>query len=104
MTRTCKTCINCVAPTYLVGAYRCTKDGGLEPPETMERKLAADYLRWLASTLPYAVHTLVSGGEEVNAAISISRFARDTTGLSKAVAWTHAKRVVQAFREGLYTI
>lgn len=70
----------------------------------MERKLAADYLRWLTSTLPAAVHTLVSGGEEVNAAISISRFARDTTGLSKAVAWTHAKRVVQAFREGLYTI
>ena len=70
----------------------------------MERKLAADYLRWLASTLPYAVHTLCSGGEEVNAAISISRFARDTTGLSKVVAWTHAKRVVQAFREGLYTI
>lgn len=70
----------------------------------MERKLAADYLRWLTSTLPAAVHTLVSGGEEANAAISISRFARDTTGLSKAVAWTHAKRVVQAFREGLYTV
>lgn len=70
----------------------------------MERKLAADYLRWLTSTLPAAVHTLCSGGEEVNAAISISRFARDTTGLSKVVAWTHAKRVVQAFREGLYTV
>lgn len=70
----------------------------------MERKLAADYLRWLSSTLPAAVHTLCSGGEEANAAISISRFARDTTGLSKVVAWTHAKRVVQAFREGLYTI
>lgn len=70
----------------------------------MERKLAADYLRWLASTLPAAVHTLCSGGEEVNAAISISRFARDTTGLSKVVAWTHAKRVIQAFREGLYTV
>lgn len=70
----------------------------------MERKLAADYLRWLTSTLPAAVHTLYSGGEEANAAISISRFARDTTGLSKVVAWTHAKRVVQAFREGLYTI
>ena len=34
MTRTCKTCINCTAPTYLAGAYRCTKDGGLELPET----------------------------------------------------------------------
>lgn len=34
MTRTCKTCINCVAPSYLEGAYRCMKDGGLEPPET----------------------------------------------------------------------
>lgn len=70
----------------------------------MERKLAADYLRWLTSTLPAAVHTLVSGGEDANAAISISRFARDTTGLSKVVAWTHAKRVVAAFSEGLYTI
>lgn len=70
----------------------------------MERKLAADYLRWLSSTSPATVHTLVSGGEEANMSVSISRFARDNTGLSTAVAWTHAKRVVQAFRDGLYTI
>ncbi len=42
--------------------------------------------------------------EAIRAAVSISRFARDNSGLSKVVAWTHAKRVVAAFREGMYTI
>lgn len=69
-----------------------------------ERHLALSYLRWLASTIPADAIDLCSGGTDYNANISISRFARDTMGLSKSNAWIHAKRVIAAFREGLYTI
>ena len=68
-----------------------------------ERHLALSYLRWLTSTIPADAIALCSGGTDHNANISISRFARDTMGLSKSNAWIHAKRVVDAFREGLYT-
>lgn len=71
---------------------------------TEERHLALSYLRWISSTVPADAIKLCSGGTDHNANISISRFARDTMGLSKSNAWIHAKRVIAAFREGLYTI
>lgn len=45
MVRTCKTCISCIAPSYLNGEHRCQKSfDGENPPTTPETPACRDWV------------------------------------------------------------
>lgn len=51
---------------------------------------------------PGRVRDVAGKGLDHNARESLSSFAQDFLGLKKAQAWIHAKRVIEAIRDGLY--
>lgn len=70
------------------------------PP--IDRRLLIAYLRHVTALTPGRVRDVAGKGLDHNARESLSSFAQDFLGLKKAQAWIHAKRVIEAIRDGLY--
>ena len=68
----------------------------------IDRRLLIAYLRHVAACTPARVREVAGKGLDHNAQESLSSFAQDFLGLKKAQAWIHAKRVIEAIRDGLY--